>query len=319
MLVGYERVRIELRSLNTSSLLSYYFQMSQDSTTKKAYRVLDLTPKPDQASKPTELIQIHGHQALTLNSRRSITLLWHNAHRQGVKEGKDYTIEMADLVPVRHKGYEMVEEAVLQLMQTIITIKRPDGSTRRVQFLGGNDMDDPRRSAGMLTYSFDKRLVEVLQDSTIWGKIDLPVLMSLSSKYAVSLYESLSQLAGLDHKTAQQMTLNEFREMLGVENHKYEKFGELNKHVLKPIVAEINALASFNLAIVPIKTSKKVTHIRLSWWLKTLPEHKAAWSELQQSRVGRKARINDQVEMVFAPSASPRSIARNSLKRPTKP
>lgn len=293
--------------------------MSQDTVPKKTYRVLDLVPKPDQASKPTELIQIHGHQTLTLNSRRSITLLWHNAHRQGVLEGKDYTIEIADLVPAKHKGYEMAEEAVLQLMQTIITIKRPDGSTRRVQFLGGNDMDDPRRPAGMLTYSFDKRLVAVLQDSTIWGKIDLPVLMSLSSKYAVSLYESLSQLAGLDHKTSQQMTLTEFREMLGVETHKYETFGELNKHVIKPIVAEVNALASFNVALVPIKTSKKVTHLRLSWWMKTLPEHKSAWSELQQSKVGRKARISNQVEMVFAPSASPHAIARNSRKRPPKP
>jgi hypothetical protein len=50
----------------------------------------------------------------------------------------------------------------------------PHGKTRRVQFLGGNDLDDPDRSAGVLTYSFDRRLIEILRDSTIWGKIALP-------------------------------------------------------------------------------------------------------------------------------------------------
>ena len=78
----------------------------------------------------------------------------------------------------------MVEEAIEALMRTILVLRMPDGKTRRVQFLGGNDLDDPDRPAGVLTYSFDKRLIEVLKDSTIWGKIALPVLMAFTSKYA---------------------------------------------------------------------------------------------------------------------------------------
>jgi hypothetical protein len=59
-------------------------------------------------------------------------------------------------------------------------------------------MDDPRRAAGVLTYSFDWRLLEILKDSTIWGKIALPVLMAFQSKYAVSLYENIAQMVNLD-------------------------------------------------------------------------------------------------------------------------
>jgi hypothetical protein len=128
--------------------------------------------------KPAELIQVTGHHELTLNARRAITILLHHAHSQGVSEGKDYTIEIDDLKPDGHKGYEMVEEAVESLMRTILTLRLAAGKTRRVQFLGGNDLDDPDRPAGVLTYSFDKRLIEVLKDSTIWGKIALPVLMA---------------------------------------------------------------------------------------------------------------------------------------------
>ena len=79
-------------------------------------------------------------------------------------------------------------------------MRLPDGKTRRVQFLGGNDLDDPDRPAGVLTYSFDKRLIEILKDSTIWGKIALPVLMAFTSKYAVSLYENIAQLVNLEQE-----------------------------------------------------------------------------------------------------------------------
>lgn len=95
----------------------------------------------------------------------------------------------------------MVEEAVEALMRTLLTVKMSDGKTRRVQFLGGNDMDDPDRAAGVLTYSFDKRLVQVLKESSIWGKIAIPVLMAFTTKYAVSLYENAAQFANLEYKT----------------------------------------------------------------------------------------------------------------------
>ncbi len=267
-------------------------------------RVFDLRPRHDQAVKPAELIQITGHQNLTLNARRSITILWHNAHMQGIDAGKDYMIEIDDLKPDDHKGYEMVEEAIVDLMRTILTVKLPGGSTRRVQFLGGNDLDDPDRAAGTLAYSFDKRLIDILKDSSIWGKITLPVLMAFTSKYSVSLYENVAQWSGLSHKTFQELPLDEFRELIGVEEGKYAAFGALNKHVIKNIVLEINALAPFSLAVLPIKTGKKVTHVRIAWWAKTKAELNSAWKEVNRSKIGRKARISGQTIHVTPPFAS---------------
>lgn len=276
----------------------------------KNLKVLDLKPRRDQATKPAELIQITGHQALTLNARRSITILWHNAHMQGVEEGKDYTIEIDDLKPDNHKGYELVEEAIEALMTSILKVRLADSRTRRVQFLGGNDLDDPDRSAGVLSYSFDKRLVEILRDSAIWGKISLPVLMAFSSKYSVSLYEHISQWTGLSRKSYQDLTLEAFRELLGVEEGKYSAFGALNKHVVKQTVIEINALASFSVTVLPIKTGKKVTHIRIGWWQKEKEEMDAAWREVHRSKVGRKARIAGTATTVTDPYPSQNRLAR---------
>lgn len=284
-----------------------------DQAPKSNVRTLQIAPRHREAIKPAELIQVTGHHELTLNARRAITVLWYNAHRQGVEEGKDYTIEIDDLKPDGHKGYEMVEEAITALMRTILVVKLPGGGTRRVQFLGGNDMDDPERSAGVLTYSFDRRLIKILEDSTIWGKISIPVLMAFSSKYAVSLYENVAQLANLSMKHTQTYTLENFREIIGVQPGKYKTFGELNKHVIKPAMAEVNALAPFGLTLMPVKQGKKVVQVNIGWWTKDTSALKDAFAELSRPKVGRKARIAGTVEHVTAPMTS---IERMRRKNP---
>lgn len=273
-------------------------------------KVVTLKPSQDEAIKPSELIQITGHQNLTLGARRAITILWHNAHRQGIEIGKDYVIELADLRTDFSRNSDNTEAAIMLLMQTILTVKLKGNVIRRVQFLGGNDMSDPARPEGTLTYSFDKRLVEILQDSSIWGKIALPVLMAFSSKYAVSLYENASQWAHLHYKVVQDLNLLELRNLMGVEEGKYAAFGDLNLYVIKPAVREINALAPFNVMVLPTKKGRRVTGVKIGWSPKSNEELSAAWQEAQRSKVGRKARLAGQTDMVLGPSKSVEQIAR---------
>lgn len=280
----------------------------------KVRKVMDIKSSYDEVIKPSELIQISGHQNLTLNARRAITILWHNAHRQGISPGADYTIELADLRTDNNRSLKPVEEAVLSLMQTVLTVKMSGGRVRRVQFLGGNDMSDPERPQGTLTYSFDKRLVEILQDSSIWGKIALPVLMAFSSKYAVSLYENCAQWLNLQHKMIQDLDIQELREMMGVEDGKYQSFGDLNIHVLKPAMMEINALAPFNVSVLPTKTGRRVTGVKIGWFAKSNEELSNAWQEAQRSKIGRKARLAGKVDRVMSPSRSAGAIAREDRK-----
>ncbi|WP_043358366.1 replication initiation protein [Belnapia sp. F-4-1] len=284
-----------------------------EETSRHRVLTLDIRPREREAIKPAELIQVSGHHELTLNARRAITILWHEAHRQGVEEGKDYRIEIDDLKPDGHKGYEMVEEAIEALMRTILTLRLPDGRTRRVQFLGGNDLDDPDRPAGTLTYSFDKRLVSVLRDSTIWGKIAVPILMAFTSKYAISLYENLAQLSNLTIKTLHEYSLEEFRDLLGVPPGRYKTFGELNKHVIKPTIDEVNALAPFELSVLPVKQGKRVASIKVGWRQKSSEALQEAHLEMQRSKIGRRARVAGTVEHVLDPVPSVNRARRTNL------
>ena len=259
--------------------------------------VINIRPSGQEAVKPSELIQITGHHALGLASRRMITILWHNAHKQGIEEGKDYIIPLSDLRSDGHHGSEQIRETIRALMTTLIEVRNQQGNVETtVQILGGNDMFKKDRAEGTLTYSFDKRLIWILKDSAIWGKISMPVLMSFSTKYAVSLYENVAQLFNLDFKHTETFTIQEFRWMLGVEENKYSSFGELNKHVLKRAVDEVSALAPFNIQIQPVKTGKKVTHLIMGWWEKSEDELKAAYREIARPKVGRRARIEGTTE-----------------------
>ena len=276
---------------------------------------LALTPRGREAVKPAELIQVTGHHELTLNARRAITVLWHHAHMQGVEPGRRYTVEIDELKPDGHKGYEMVEEAIEALMRTLLVVRLPNGKTRRVQFLGGNDLDSPDRAAGVLTYSFDAMLIEILQQSTIWGKIALPIIMAFSSKYSVSLYENVAQFANLSFKSQVEYSLDEFRNMLGVSPGRYKTFGELNLHVLKPVVAEINALAPFGLAVMPVKVGKKVVRVSVGWWKKSEDELAEAFRESQASKIGRRARVAAKASHALAPIPS-QNRSRRRAPRP---
>jgi hypothetical protein len=271
---------------------------------------IKLQPRGREAIKPKELIQVTGHQTLSLYARRAITILWHNAHQQGVEPGKDYTIEIDNLKTDGHKGYDVVEDAIISLMKTILTVKLENGKTTRVQFLGGNDLDDPKHPAGVLTYSFDKRLVDILQNSTVWGKIHVPVLMAFLSKYSVSLYENIAQLVHLDYKQCHTWSLAEFRLLMGVQDGQYKTFGEFNKHVLKPAVQEINALAAFTITVLPVKEGKRVGQIMVQWMPKDAAALQAAMKEVESTKVGRKARISGMVEDILPPIQSLERLAR---------
>lgn len=274
----------------------------------KSLLVFDLHPSKDASKKPRELIQISGHEVLSLVARRAITVLWHSAHRQGIENGKDYEIEINELRPSNNRSNAIVVEAIEALMKTLVTVTLPDGSTRRVQFLGGNDLDAPDRPHGVLTYSFDKRLIEILQDSTIWGSISLPVIMSLSGKYAISLYEIVAQWTNLSHKTYETLSIEELRTLLGVESKKYPLFGSFNKHILQPALVEINALAPFNVRMLLIKTGKQTSHVRIFWSKKNIDEHKEAWDEMQRSKTGRRARITSTEEFIVGPASGLTSL-----------
>jgi hypothetical protein len=265
---------------------------------EKPLRTLELTPTPGEMLKPAELIDIDGATGLTLGARRLYNQLIAHAFGPDMgKEGQEWTISLAELRGA-HKGNERIEESIVALMKTIVTVRLASGQTRRVALLGGNDMGDPERAHGTLTYSFDKRLVPLLRESSVFGKLELAVMHAFTTKYGLALYEALSRRVRLRSKFYEDFELQAFRELLGVSIDKLQTFSNLKLRAITPAVDEINAIASFGCRVDPLKTGRKVTGVRVWWWRKDIDELKEAYAELQRSRVGRKARASGTAEQV---------------------
>ncbi|KZZ27626.1 hypothetical protein A3753_30770 [Sulfitobacter sp. HI0082] len=271
--------------------------------------VVDQRPNnPNNTNKPQELIQIRGHGELTLTARRAITLLWQNAHADGIAKGKEYSIEASRLRSDNHKGRDNINDAIDSLMGFHVKTINSEGEPVRAPLVGGNVL----KKNGIFTYTFDDKLVEVLLTSNVWGAIDIPVLMSFSSKYAVSLYEHVAGWINLERKTDAEFSLHEFRELLGVEAHKYPAFGDLNSKVIKPSLDEVNALAPFNVGLIFKKKGRSVATVKMNWWRKDRHEQEQAYQEHQRPRVGRRARIQGRVEYVSPPMPSEHTLARRA-------
>lgn len=230
-------------------------------------KTLEMRPLDGEMIKPAELIDIHGASGLSLAARRLYNRLLANAFGPEMADpGKDFVVPLAELRGT-HQGNERIEDSIIALMKTIVTVRQADGATTRVALLGGNDMGDSTRMRGLLTYSFDKRLAPLLGDSIVFGKLELTVLQSFTTKYGLALYEALSRRVRLQYVTFEDIEVSVLRDILGVPAGKLPSFGNLRQKAIEPAVAEVTALAPFGCTIEPIeRVGRKVVKVRLSWW-----------------------------------------------------
>ena len=261
-------------------------------------RTLHLVPQEGEMLKPMELIDIDGATGLTLHARRLYNQLIAHAFGPDLgQEGKEWAIDLAELRG-SHNSNEHIADSIVSLMKTVVTVRLADGRTRRVQLLGGNDMGEADRRHGTLTYSFDPKLVPLLRESSVFGKLELTVMHAFTTKYGLALYEALSRRVRLSSKFFEDFELEAFRELLGVPEGKLTTFSNLKLRAITPAVDEVNALASFSCKIEPLKSGRKVGVVRVFWWRKDIDGLKEAYAELHRPKVGRKARITGEAEQV---------------------
>lgn len=259
-------------------------------------RTLEIVPSAGEMVKPSELIEVKGAAKLTLADRRLFNILLHHAFGPDLAtENRRFEIPLTELRDT-HDSNDRLVQSIEALMTTVVVMRRPDGSTDRVQLLGWNNLADPKRTHGALKYAIPPELAVLLRDSTVFAKLELEVLRAFTSKYALALYEAVARRVRLQHVFTERFSLEDFRELLGVEPGKLKTFGNLNQYAIKPALLEVNALSDFTVGIAPEKSGRRVTGVMVGWNAKSIDERKAAYAELQRSRVGRKARITGTVE-----------------------
>ena len=114
---------------------------------------------------------------------------------------------------------------------------------------------------GTITYSFPHQIEEMMLDSKMFAKINLVTIKGLKSKYSIALYELAEDYINVQIPN---MKIEDFRELMGLEEHQYYKFSMLRKRVIDVAVNEINSSEniSFSISYEFQTKAKKITHIK---------------------------------------------------------
>ena len=275
-------------------------------TTRRAtatpYRALQAPKNMGSVLKPGELIDIVEMTPISLTDRRIYNLLIDNAW-ESLDQPVEHCVPKKDLRG-SHNVNDRVGQSIERLMGAIAKVRvEKDGepAIQRIRLLGTNI--EHERGDGYFYYRFDDDFRAIVRDSRIFARIHKDVMMALSSKYALALYEMVQKRGNLQDRWYEDFPIEAFREMLSVPAGKLKRFSDFNKYAIKPAVSEVHGLSDFGVKIRPLKQGKRVTHIRLSWHRKSTDELKVAFTELQRCRVGRKARLNHLTEVVKSISA----------------
>jgi hypothetical protein len=259
----------------------------------------------DGIVKAGEMIEVRQSSALTLHDRRVLNLLIRHAGEH-IADDREHVIPMRDLRSPAHKGGERVRDSIERLMTTLVLVPTKDSkgrkATRRAALLSDTTTtDDENNPQGEVRYSFSPTMRDILRQSQYWGRIKPHVMFAFSTKYALALYEALCLRRNLI-RTEEGVSVDEFREMLGVPPDKLKGFPQFKQSALGPAVEEINALSDFNLEVQPIRHGGQqrgnLTGFKLRWEVKEPEEWDKVLAELLRSKVGRKHRIRGTAEVV---------------------
>ena len=113
-----------------------------------------------------------------------------------------------------------------------------------------------------LNFSFHKVMLDLVDNPSIYGTLDVDLQSEFESKYGHALYENSTRFVNLQKNKVIQ--LETFRKILGVQEDKYPSMRELTRNVIAPSVEEVNDRADFVVSLETMKSGRKITGFEVS-------------------------------------------------------
>jgi hypothetical protein len=279
--------------------------------------------------KPGELIEMTGTHVLEASDHAILNLLYQHAHDSGklIEDNAEWEIPLSTIRQAfsKHESSDRLRDSLSRLMSVKVnvayvaeSVDGVEGPEQRVVITGLFDFFDVSAKElakrATLRYGLPRKLVPILDVSGRWGRIKAEIVCSMTSKYAIALYELIQLRANMD-KCVETFPIDRFRELLGVPPGTYARADNFQRKVLDPALLEVNGLSDMSLQIEVerIHSRAPIRAVTLGWWRKSGDEFRAAMQERNRSKVGRMARLRGQVEIAEALNPEIPSPAR-SLK-----
>jgi hypothetical protein len=266
--------------------------------------------------KPGELIEMTGTHVLEASDRAILNLLYQHAHDSGSLLDPDAEWEIP-LGVIRqsfskHESSDRLRDSLNRLMTVKVNVVyvAESGSgehspEKRVVITGLFDFFDVSAkelaTRATLRYGLPRKLAPILETSGRWGRIKAEIVCSMTSKYAIALYELLQLRANME-RSIETFPIERFRELMGVPPDTYARADNFQRKVVDPALLEVNGLSDMGVQIEleRLHSRAPINAVTVAWWRKSGEEFKSAIEERNRSKVGRMARLRGQVETAEA-------------------
>jgi len=262
--------------------------------------------------KPGELIEMTGTHALEASDRAILNLLYQHAHDSGrlLDPNAEWEIPLSSIRQSfsKHESSDRLRDSLNRLMSVKVNVVytaegggEASGSEKRVVITGLFDFFDVSAkelaTRATLRYGLPRKLAPILETSGRWGRIKAEIVCSMTSKYAIALYELLQLRANMD-RSVETFPIERFRELMGVPPETYARADNFQRKVIDPSVLEVNGLSDMGVQVElgRLHSRAPIHSVTIGWWRKTGEDFRAAIDERNRSKVGRMARLRGQVE-----------------------
>lgn len=189
--------------------------------------------------KPSAMIQTNI-SGLTLVQRKFINALIHVAQKNG--DLPVYSIALKRLRDICNFDTETNHQvkAHIRVLRTKsieynILSKDRKNTWINTPVIGGVKMQD---GTGVLEFEIPYFIRQQVLKPEIYAPLDVILVASFNSVYTIVLYEFLRDY--LDSPKIPELTIDQFRELMGVDDGEYKLFKDLRKRVIDVAAAEVN-------------------------------------------------------------------------------
>jgi len=211
--------------------------------------------------KASALIQTNVKN-FTLVQRKLINLFIYIAQKNGDKEG--YSISTSVLKKkcgITMKGNEDLKTQLLNLLGVVIQFNylgKDNEDWEACTLISGARI---QKGSKYTEFEFPKRLREKILTPNMYVPLNILLIANLKSKYTIVLYEFLKDY--LHSPAIPELTILQFKNLMGVEEGRYKKFKDFRKRVIDKAVNEINESTEIQCFCTLVKNhGNKYSHIK---------------------------------------------------------
>ena len=118
--------------------------------------------------------------------------------------------------------------------------------------------------SGVCTYAYGPKFRSLLYNPKMYARVCLSLQNRFDSKHALALWELCIDYLGAerDYGETPFISLEHFRELMGITEGMYPTFKRLSEKVINPAIAEINRLSDFRATVDYQRQSRKIVALK---------------------------------------------------------